>query len=148
MRYITSPLEKNGASVNSNIALFAADSSIDLQQPTATNEREDQCAYSHEKQERRSVNDMKVVIVTGAGSGIGAATAKRFVNDGFNVVLNGRNERKLQDVADAIGSENALIVQGDVSSEADVDNLITQTRSLTFLLERPSRVSTTNGTYP
>lgn len=73
------------------------------------------------------MNDMKVVIVTGAGSGIGAATAKRFVNDGFNVVLNGRNERKLQDVADAIGSENALVVQGDVSSEADVDNLITQT---------------------
>ncbi len=73
------------------------------------------------------MNNKKVVIVTGAGSGIGAATAKRFANDGFNVVLNGRNERKLQDIADAIGSENTLVLQGDVSSEADVDTLIAQT---------------------
>ncbi|MDJ0622818.1 MAG: SDR family NAD(P)-dependent oxidoreductase [Desulfocapsaceae bacterium] len=37
----------------------------------------------------------RVAIITGAGSGIGAATAKRFVNDGYLVVLNGRTEEKL-----------------------------------------------------
>jgi len=34
----------------------------------------------------------KVVIVTGAGTGIGAATAKRFFNEGAAVVLNGRQQ--------------------------------------------------------
>ena len=39
----------------------------------------------------------KVVIVTGAGTGIGAATAKRFLLEGATVVLNGRREQKLRD---------------------------------------------------
>ena len=33
----------------------------------------------------------KTVIITGAGTGIGRATALRFARDGYNVVLNGRN---------------------------------------------------------
>ena len=37
----------------------------------------------------------KVVIVTGAGSGIGAGTARRFLQEGAFVVLNGRREEKL-----------------------------------------------------
>ncbi len=39
----------------------------------------------------------KVVIVTGAGSGIGAGTARRFLQEGAFVTLNGRRERKLQE---------------------------------------------------
>ena len=39
----------------------------------------------------------KVVIVTGAGTGIGAATARRFLREGATVVLNGRREQKLRD---------------------------------------------------
>jgi meso-butanediol dehydrogenase/(S,S)-butanediol dehydrogenase/diacetyl reductase len=38
----------------------------------------------------------KVVIVTGAGTGIGAATARRFLREGATVVLNGRREDKLR----------------------------------------------------
>ena len=69
-----------------------------------------------------------VVIVTGAGSGIGAATAKRFAMDGYNVVLNGRTISKLEKVAEEIGKqEQLLIVAGDVSKEADVDKLIQTT---------------------
>ncbi|TWU23410.1 Glucose 1-dehydrogenase 1 [Novipirellula galeiformis] len=69
----------------------------------------------------------KVAVVTGAGSGIGAATAKRFARDGFKVVLNGRTESKLSAVAEEIGVENSLVVTGDVSSEAVVENMIAQT---------------------
>ena len=39
----------------------------------------------------------KVVIVTGAGSGIGAGTARRFLQEGASVVLNGRREEKLHE---------------------------------------------------
>lgn len=72
-------------------------------------------------------NSQKVAIVTGAGSGIGAATAKRFAKDGYAVVLNGRTESKLQNVAGEIGGENMLIHAGDVSNPEDVSALITQT---------------------
>jgi NAD(P)-dependent dehydrogenase (short-subunit alcohol dehydrogenase family) len=39
----------------------------------------------------------KVIIVTGAGSGIGAGTARRFLQEGAFVTLNGRREHKLQE---------------------------------------------------
>ncbi|MEO1205471.1 MAG: SDR family oxidoreductase [Pseudomonadota bacterium] len=69
----------------------------------------------------------KVVIVTGAGSGIGAATAKRFASDGFAVVLNGRTESKLQKVKDDIGGGDVLVQPGDVSKPEDVTALIEAT---------------------
>ncbi|MGF1461274.1 MAG: SDR family NAD(P)-dependent oxidoreductase [Leptolyngbyaceae cyanobacterium] len=73
------------------------------------------------------MSEQKVVIITGAGSGIGAATAKRFAQDGYHVVLNGRTEEKLQAVADAIASDGTLICPGDVSDAGDVDALIAAT---------------------
>lgn len=71
--------------------------------------------------------EQKVVIVTGAGSGMGAATAKRFAKDGYKVVLNGRTESKLQKIADDIGKENTLIVTGDISNPKDAANIIEKT---------------------
>ena len=44
------------------------------------------------------MSDTKTAIITGAGSGIGAATAKRLSGDGWNVVLNGRTKEKLEKV--------------------------------------------------
>lgn len=67
----------------------------------------------------------KVVIVTGAGSGIGAATAKRFHDEGAIVVLNGRRESKLSEVGAALGSDRYMIGLADVSTFEDVDNLVT-----------------------
>ena len=69
----------------------------------------------------------KVVIVTGAGTGIGAATAKRFLREGATVVLNGRREQKLRDTIVGIDAAQSLIHAGDVSDEAYIKRLVDDT---------------------
>ncbi|XP_047509238.1 uncharacterized oxidoreductase MexAM1_META1p0182-like [Pieris napi] len=71
----------------------------------------------------------KVVIVTGASAGIGAAIAVAFAKEGASVVLVGRNEEKLKRVADeckAFGS-TVLILKADVSNGADLAKIIPET---------------------
>ena len=60
----------------------------------------------------------RVVIVTGAGSGMGEATARRFSRDGYAVVLAGRTAEKLERVARDLPPERTLTVEADVSEEA------------------------------
>jgi len=63
----------------------------------------------------------KVAIVTGAGSGIGKAAALALLQNGYRVVLAGRREQALLDVAAFSGAvERALVVVTDVSDEASV----------------------------
>ena len=69
----------------------------------------------------------KVVIVTGAGSGIGAGTARRFLKEGAFVTLNGRREPKLQETIAGFDAAKALIHPGDVSDEAYVKRLVADT---------------------
>ncbi len=71
--------------------------------------------------------DGKVVIVTGAGSGIGASTAKRFLAEGASVVLNGRRKDKLAKTATGVDAQRVLLHDGDISDEAYVTNLIADT---------------------
>jgi meso-butanediol dehydrogenase/(S,S)-butanediol dehydrogenase/diacetyl reductase len=66
----------------------------------------------------------KVVIVTGAGSGIGAATAKRFLEEGAAVVLNGRRKHKLEETAEGFSSDKLLIDCGDVSENDYFQGLV------------------------
>ncbi|WP_462382653.1 meso-2,3-butanediol dehydrogenase [Pseudomonas sp. Marseille-QA0892] len=66
----------------------------------------------------------KVVLVTGAGSGIGAATAKRFASEGANVVLVGRTEEKLQRVAEALPADRVYVRPADVSDPEAVERLV------------------------
>ena len=68
----------------------------------------------------------KTVIVTGAGTGIGRATALRFAQDGYNVVLNGRSRPALDEVAAEIG-EAVLVAPGNVANRDEVDQVIDAT---------------------
>jgi meso-butanediol dehydrogenase/(S,S)-butanediol dehydrogenase/diacetyl reductase len=61
----------------------------------------------------------KVIVITGAGAGLGRALARRFAADGETVVLLGRNAEKVQKVAAEIG-ERALAIGCDVASPDSV----------------------------
>ena len=67
----------------------------------------------------------KITLVTGGNSGIGLATAKRFVNEGAYVFITSRRERELAAAVKEIGS-NVTGVQGDVSNLGDLDRLFAQ----------------------
>jgi NAD(P)-dependent dehydrogenase (short-subunit alcohol dehydrogenase family) len=67
----------------------------------------------------------KIALVTGANSGIGLATAKRFVTEGAYVYITGRRDSELARAAAAIAS-NVTAVAGDVSKPADLDRLFAQ----------------------
>jgi NAD(P)-dependent dehydrogenase (short-subunit alcohol dehydrogenase family) len=63
----------------------------------------------------------KVAVVTGAGSGIGRAAALALLQDGYCVVLAGRREQPLTEVAQLAGApERTLVVPTDVTDEASV----------------------------
>jgi NAD(P)-dependent dehydrogenase (short-subunit alcohol dehydrogenase family) len=66
--------------------------------------------------------DGKVAVVTGGSSGIGLATARRFVAEGAYVFITGRRVAELDEAAREIGA-NVTAVQGDVSKLSDLDNL-------------------------
>lgn len=65
----------------------------------------------------------KVVVITGAGSGIGAGAAQRFAREGASVVLVGRTPEKLEKVAAQLPQGKHLVVPCDVSSADEVQNL-------------------------
>jgi NAD(P)-dependent dehydrogenase (short-subunit alcohol dehydrogenase family) len=64
----------------------------------------------------------KIAVITGGSSGIGLATAKRFVEEGAHVVIAGRREKELEEAAAFIG-RNVTTVAGDVSRLEDLDRL-------------------------
>ncbi len=71
----------------------------------------------------------KVIIITGASSGIGKATAHKLAKKGAKVVLTARREERLNDLANSIKSDSgtALVVTGDVTKKSDFDNLVKKT---------------------
>lgn len=77
-----------------------------------------------------SQNSSKVVIITGAGAGIGKATAKAFVNAGYRVVLAGRQLDKLEQAIVDIGgnTENTLAQRCDVGDPESVKQLFDATQ--------------------
>ena len=67
----------------------------------------------------------KVAVVTGGSSGIGLATDHRFIADGAQVVITGRNQETL-DAAVAELGERATGIRGDVANLEDLDRLFAQ----------------------
>ena len=62
--------------------------------------------------------DAKTILITGAGAGIGRATARAFLDAGWRVALMGRRRAALEQTA---GGDTALILQGDVGDPAAVE---------------------------
>src|SRR5580692_10410978 len=86
---------------------------------------------SHSQQRRKHVSNNhgqklagKIAVITGGNSGMGLATAKRFVEEGAHVVITGRREKDLKEAAAFIG-RNVTTVAGDVSRLEDLDQLYT-----------------------
>ena len=67
---------------------------------------------------------MKRVLITGAGSGIGAATARLLADRGVRVAILDRNGAAASDLAAALGEETALGAAGDVTDPAAVDAIL------------------------
>ncbi|WP_295432448.1 SDR family oxidoreductase [uncultured Prevotella sp.] len=65
----------------------------------------------------------KKIIVTGGGKGLGAAMAKKFVDEGASVLISGRNEQTLQSTADKIGCKYLTL---DIQNTAELDNFISE----------------------
>ncbi|MEJ1938965.1 SDR family NAD(P)-dependent oxidoreductase, partial [Nostoc sp. NIES-2111] len=64
----------------------------------------------------------KVAVITGASSGIGLATARRFAQERARVFMMGRRPAELEQAVRHVG-HGAVGVPGDVSSQADLDGL-------------------------
>ena len=70
----------------------------------------------------------KIALVTGGTSGLGLATAKRFVAEGATVVVTGRRQAELDAAVRELGG-GTLGVRGDVASLADLDRLFAAIRA-------------------
>ena len=72
-------------------------------------------------------SDIKVAIITGAGSGIGEAAAHRFARDGYAVVLAGRTKDKLEAAAKPLDPARTLVHPADISDQAAAEALVQAT---------------------
>lgn len=68
----------------------------------------------------------KNILVTGASSGIGRATAIACVAMGAKVVITGRNEQRLQETFDALGGGKHLAITADLTDDAQMNVLVEQ----------------------
>ena len=64
----------------------------------------------------------KVAVITGANSGIGLASARRFASEGARLFMTGRRQAELDEAVAEVGHD-ARRVQGDVANLADLDRL-------------------------
>jgi NAD(P)-dependent dehydrogenase (short-subunit alcohol dehydrogenase family) len=71
----------------------------------------------------------RIAIITGAGSGIGRASALALLDGGWSVALVGRRPDALEETAALATSDNSLIVPTDVTDPAQVDALFAKVKS-------------------
>lgn len=68
--------------------------------------------------------DARVLLITGASSGIGAATARQAAEAGWRLVLGARSEDKLRELARDLGDDRAIAVRCDVTSWEDQQAIV------------------------
>ncbi len=66
----------------------------------------------------------KTILVTGASSGIGKATAIACAHMGANLVINGRNAQRLQETADELGGHLSMSIEADLAIGDDLERLV------------------------
>lgn len=69
----------------------------------------------------------KVILITGASSGIGAATAAHLAKLGASLSLTGRNANNLKQVKNNTNAKNCITVSGDVTNETDTIRIMNET---------------------
>jgi NAD(P)-dependent dehydrogenase (short-subunit alcohol dehydrogenase family) len=72
----------------------------------------------------------KVALITGGGSGIGAATVKRFIAEGAKVCIADINQTSLDETAAGLPAKTVKTCQGDVSNIRNVENMVETTLKL------------------
>jgi len=82
------------------------------------------------------VLDNKTAIVTGGGTGIGLAIAKRYLGEGAHVVICGRREEKLIEAVESIseGKERISYISADITREEDINRVVG------FTVEKTERI--------
>ena len=68
----------------------------------------------------------KVALITGGTSGIGAETARLFINEGAKVIISGRSQEKGETLSNELGG-NSKYILSDVTKEEDIENSIKET---------------------
>ncbi|MGD8388178.1 MAG: SDR family oxidoreductase [Desulfobacteraceae bacterium] len=69
----------------------------------------------------------KTALITGGGTGIGAAIARRFIQDGAKVCITGRRQEMLDKVAQSLPADKVTTCAGDVSTFDDVKRMVEAT---------------------
>jgi NAD(P)-dependent dehydrogenase (short-subunit alcohol dehydrogenase family) len=75
-----------------------------------------------------TTSSSKIALVTGAGSGVGRASALALMQTGFTVVVTGRRADKLEETAKAGPAGKSLVVPSDLSDPASIDALFARVR--------------------
>ena len=77
----------------------------------------------------------KVALITGGGTGIGEALARRFVAEGATVCITGRRAEKLAEVAASLPAGRCHAIAGDVRSEADTRRMVDEAAAVSGRLD-------------
>ena len=74
------------------------------------------------------MNNQKIIVVTGASSGIGAATVDKVIEAGHKAVITARSTEKLNNIVKRWGEDKVLAVTADVSNLKDINNVINKAK--------------------
>lgn len=89
----------------------------------------------------------KTILVTGASSGIGRATAIECSKLGAHVVITGRNEERLAETFSQLEGEDHIQIVADLSKQEDIDKLIAKTPALNGLVNNAGQNSLVTVNY-